>query len=156
MTLEELYKVNYDVYVKKYGFKTGSTFDAEDIVQEAFTRALTYWNTFDSAKQELSVWFSTILHNCWRDYQRDKRDGGIVRGEIDENMEEQYSIDLTQNMHLIHKLIESKKGDRYDAVRLHYLLGYTAKEISHITSINNHSIRTYISDFRKEVEEMFN
>jgi RNA polymerase sigma factor (sigma-70 family) len=156
MTIEELFRSNYSLYAKKYAMKTGSVMDAEDIVQEAFTRALSYWSSFDPDKNELSTWFSTILHNVWRDYQRDKRDNGVVKSLEDETEEVGYSIVLEQDKTLIFKLLDTKQGVRKEVLRLHYILGYTPREIVQVTDLASKTVRNYLTQFRKEVEEMFN
>lgn len=155
MTLEELYRTNRDLYVKKYAIKTGSTHDSEDIIQEAFMRAWKYLQDGGQVNGELNLWFSSVLHNSWRDFMRDKRDGGLVREEYYKEEEEQSNIDLEQNRYLVMKLLEGKTGNQHEVLRLHYVLGYSPKEINKYVDIGSGAIRNYLSQFRKEVQEMF-
>jgi len=41
--LERFYKTNYLTLIKRVSHRAGGPYNAEDVVQEAFVRALKYW-----------------------------------------------------------------------------------------------------------------
>jgi RNA polymerase sigma-70 factor (ECF subfamily) len=59
---------------------TGSNGDAEDLVQETFTRALAHWHTFDGGN--LKAWLFRILRNAFIDVYRRQRHNP-ARGGLD-------------------------------------------------------------------------
>jgi len=73
MTRDEAYKVIEDYYRKNFKRlvnisrgRAGSYHNAEDVVQEAFTRALKYHKSYNPAMTAFDAWFSRILDNSLR------------------------------------------------------------------------------------------
>lgn len=69
--LEIFYLKEHKNLVKIYTKKAGSVEDAEDIVQEAFVSALTYFDKFDPTKSKIGTWFYTILSRTFWHYRAD-------------------------------------------------------------------------------------
>ena len=59
--IEEFYKENFDKLVVQLSRRAGSLENAEDIVQEAFLRALTYKDAYNPKLNQFSTWFNGIL-----------------------------------------------------------------------------------------------
>ena len=68
--IENHYKENYGRILKRMTFRAGGIHQAEDIVQEAYCRALKYYS--ELKVEEFDRWFSMILNNAYNDYKRDE------------------------------------------------------------------------------------
>ena len=147
------YRENYDALVKKVKNRAGSPENAEDVVQEAFTRALKY---FDSYLPHLQFerWFGVILSNTLKTYQNECRMAGLTKN-IDDALDELEPVvpDHIKDHFRNHmdKLSNSKGSYNKEIIRLHILFGYTSKEISELLGISNGAVRNSISAFTKEV-----
>lgn len=73
--LELYYKENFDGLVKKTNRVCGNYHDAEDIVQDAFERAVKYIHTC----KDMDRWFNTILRNTYRDFVRRKMNWPVTK-----------------------------------------------------------------------------
>lgn len=129
---------------------------AEDVVQEAFTRALTFYDSYDSTKGELTPWFNTILYNSLRDVQKE------MRGQPSENIKDFCVEDMFAEYDLVNspekRLIISKhinliKNEKHKRIlELFFLLGYTSTEISQIENkVSVSNVTTVVSRFRERV-----
>lgn len=72
--LTDLYRTVYKAKVKVMSRILGGDVTlAEDVVQEAFTRAVKYILLFDEEKGLMETWFNAILFNALRDIQKQER-----------------------------------------------------------------------------------
>lgn len=78
--IEQHYRDNFDRLVSAYQGRVGHH-NAEDVVQEAYTRALLYSKSF-SDERPIDHWINQILRNCAADHYR-----GIVPKEPEEVLE---------------------------------------------------------------------
>ena len=70
--IESYYRQEYDKLVIRVRGKVGIDW-AEDVVQEAFYRALRYQRAFDPARHEMGAWMSRILGNCVNAMMNERR-----------------------------------------------------------------------------------
>jgi len=152
--VSSLHTSDYDKFVQKARNRVGDW--AEDVVQEAFCRAMKYFDAFNPHKASFASWFATILNNCINDQQRIMRLGGASEDITDENVEplEDLGIDI-RTVSEVHALINSKKGLNYDILNLHFIKGYKPLEIKEVLGANIFTIRIYLSNFNKEIREMY-
>lgn len=142
---------------KRVSNRAGGAYNAEDVVQEAFARALKYWDTYDPNNKELGAWFNTILNNTLKDFKR----GELMYGmciEFDENLYKGTELSLT-NHHMVGKvkqLIEDKRDHTREILSLYYLKGYKPQDIEQILDVSNKSIRMAVWRFKDEVKEKLN
>lgn len=108
---------------------------AEDVVQEAYTRAIQYQATYDPERAELRTWFNSLLFNSLRDYQK------MVRGQPDdvasdfsaEDLAEEWGMTTPHDRELLASTVESISNEKHRMVmELFFLRGYTAREISQL------------------------
>ncbi len=66
--LSLLYASAYKQQVAGVQRRCGSKEDAEDIVQEAYTRAFQYAGAYKEGKGKLGAWVNTIISNCLYDH----------------------------------------------------------------------------------------
>lgn len=127
---------------------------AEDVVQEAYTRALTYWESVPDEPDEFVPWFQGILNNCIReDWKKEKAKGMSV---LDENVDE-IPIKSAAIPTIILKAVEDRIASKEDRVAkilsMHFIEGYTAKEIGEMVKDTPNAIRVMVHRFREEIKK---
>lgn len=145
--LTELYEAKYDDLVRVYKSRAGEN-DVEDVVQEAFYRALHYKDSFNPTFISLENWFTSIVNNCLNDMLREKRDGAAMhdseheplindRCPSDEDLEEKIMLDIAQ-----------KRGDTRQIIWLYFVMGYGLKDIHMAIGGSYYNVNRATSDFR--------
>jgi len=156
--IEAYYEANYGRLVKKFSYRAGGIPNAEDVVQEAFARALQYMSSFDSTRQELGAWFNTILNNALKDAKRDHRKQGMTPG-VDEDAELSEPLDATmmkeQMIANILADIEKRAPVHQQVLTLYFLQGYTAKDISRVVDQKLNTVQTYIKRFKQHMRDAY-
>ena len=154
--IEAHYSDNRDILVKVISRRIGYNIPiAEEIVQEAYSRALRYWATFDSDNRSFTTWFRTILNNACRDAQDVERSYGVVK-DVDEVFNEcsQYS---SYKLNKIKGMIEDVKGmEEKEIIHMYFNLGFTPAEIREVVNgYSIDSIKSRVKRFKKFVEESY-
>jgi RNA polymerase sigma-70 factor (ECF subfamily) len=129
--LEDHFKANYGRLMKRMRFRAGTDWDAEDVIQEAYCRALKYFKTYDG--EHLDQWFSTILNNTFRDYKRNERGFSTISFEEEELDGVACSSVPDRVMFEIKQRIEGKPPEQREVLHRYFLESYTVREISEIT-----------------------
>lgn len=148
--IEDHYRGNFNSLVKKLRNATGSHHNAEDCVQEAYTRALKYWNTYDG-DMGISSWIGGILSNCIRDTQKDQ----ILKGMVQEDvaaLSDTPHADGTDVIYLneIRDRISKFPARIRHVLRLYILEGYSGKEVANLTNYSAEAVRKIVSRFKAE------
>jgi len=127
----QLFKDRYEDYVRMYKSRAGAN-DVEDMVQEAFYRALYYKSSFNPALVPLEHWMSGILDNCFKDLLREKQNGSSMHDKLTEDSaiisprgEEGFTKVLTKES-------GKKRGDSKNALYLYFLCGYELREVHRV------------------------
>jgi RNA polymerase sigma-70 factor (ECF subfamily) len=156
-TIDEHYRKNFKNLVKRIRFKSGSTEDAEDIVQEAYTRALKYRGTFNP-QNDFNLWFSRILSNALKDFIREKYNTQNHRELDEEGGDAVY--DTKGSEYLLKLLVEEIDAvidDKHrEVLSLHQLLGFNLRDIVQIVDIKYKTADQLIQRFRKRILEKYN
>lgn len=77
--IEQFYIDNHELYVKRLSRQAGSPSNAEDVVQEAFLRALQYADSYTEREgQNMEKWFNSILRRALVDFKRVETKQGMV------------------------------------------------------------------------------
>ncbi len=150
--IEELCKEKHKKMVTRLFYYLHNRHNAEDILQEAYYRALKYWKTFNS-EEDFQGRFRIILNNVLKDFMKAER----LRGMKDENYP---PIREIQN-HIFHRLalkevldIIDEKTDRVKRILyLHLIDGYTAKEVEQIVPESVATIWKITQRFREEIKD---
>lgn len=156
--LETYYRANYDQLVKRMARACGSPMDGEDVVHDAFERALKYYESFIQG-QDFERWFSVILSNCFKRHQSNARLGGASKP-IEECIEELEPI-VPDDIRGITKeevkaLALSKSGQQREVLRLTLDFGYKPSEIvTLVKDVTLRQIEHHLYSFKKEVVERY-
>ena len=146
--IEDHYRKNFDRLVKVLGFRAGGRHNAEDIVQEAYTRALTYWNAFDM-KEEFGSWFKSIQTNAMKDFYQEEIKRGIVSDTMEGLGTQPVALKQLEADELVKKINDTKPNVK-KILTLHFIQGYRPKEISEMVPEKHRGVEEAIRRFRKE------
>lgn len=152
--LTEIYEAKYDDLVRIYKSRAGEN-DVEDLVQEAFYRALLYSTSFNPTFISLENWLTSIMNNCLRDLLREKRDGQAMH-----TTEEEPSIEsrCPSDEELENKIIsdiEKKRGHTRQILWLYFVMGHKNDEIHKVLGGSYRSIYSAVDDFKIACREKY-
>lgn len=149
------FKSEYEKLCKKVARRAGSPENAEDVVQEAFYRAIKYWNSFDPEKKALGAWFNTILSNACKDKKREDMMLGMCL-EFEDDMLD--GVEMSQTDHdtvkKIKAYIRSKPEPLSEVLILYFEHGYKPREIVEILDVDNKFVRQSVWRFKGDVAEL--
>lgn len=152
--IEKHYVENRLSALKRMMFRSGgSIHDAEDIVQEAYTRVLKYHKSVEPAN--FDKYFNTILNNCLRDFRN--AENGHTADMFDEEQTEGVNCPLYSEhvMQQVYELIDTKALVHQEVLNLHFKYEYNAKDISNQTEHSYANCHKIISRFRKELKDLY-
>lgn len=154
--IEEYYKENYDHLVKILSNRAGGVPNAEDVVQEAFYRALRYKKSFSPDIEKFSAWFNKILNNALRQSKMVERRLGMSV-EYNEEMDDvvdllEWEEDLIKN---IKRDVSRKNTTERQVLQLYLFHQYKPREIEQVLDISNAYIRTIAKDFKKDMRKKY-
>lgn len=132
--------------------------DAEDVVQEVFTRLVKYYHNWDKSQGPFDRWVNGIVRNCILVCKKDQRSRGLfISVESIKNKEkiepsyEDNEPEIRDMANRLGGLIRKKKFPAKDVIYLKYILGYTRKEIAEQLNISPKSVSMHLDRFKKEL-----
>lgn len=154
-TIEEHYKENFNKLVGFYRLKCGDEWSAQDVVQEAYARALKYFENFNPETNEFQAWFSKIINNSFRDFKRAEK--GVSTEQYEDEYVEGFSCTMysDQVMKEIYELIDTKSLAAIEILNLHFKNEYTVNDISAVTEHTRHAAYKTISRFKQELKDLY-
>lgn len=151
--IEEHYIKNRRMLVKRLSFRSDSIQDAEDVVQEAYYRALKYIASFN---QEASFenWFTRILRNAIKEEKRKKFNLPPIES-FDED-EIAPLPDSNMQKRLLKSIEESINEERNEHIKeilkLYYIQGFKLAEIVQITNENYNAVNNMVHKFKRAIK----
>lgn len=158
--IEEFYKENWDDLIRRNTRKCGGVENAEDVVQEAFTRCLEGVDTFDSQRGDLGRWIVRALTNTFIDFKRQERARGmgltVSLTSLEDNdvhfLEDGFDKKIMID-NLVDKTIRVKSPKTHKKLIQHYKLGYSVREIREVGGSDVWSLRATTQRIRKNLKE---
>jgi len=151
--IEEHYQKNKLQYMKSLTFRAGTEWDAEDVLHDAYERAIKYYGSYDGI-QEFGAWFRTILNNALRAHLNASKGHFVSLDEVEEESIpcSQFSSEMLKE---IYQFIKTKNSVQQEVLMLHLKHGYRAIDISQITEHSYPNCRQIISRFMEELKEKY-
>jgi RNA polymerase sigma factor (sigma-70 family) len=153
--IEEHYRLNFEKLIKqsRYRVPNQSVHLAEECVQEAYVRALKYFNAFNPDLDTFDMWFRGILRNAINDCRTIEKDRGVTKELTEDLGEVVASKEEKAQYALVKKHINAEPKNR-NILTLFFILGYKSKDISEYTSITHTYIRQIIFRFRNKMNDI--
>lgn len=141
--------------VKIYS-KMTDPFTGEDIVQEAYYRALRSSHLAPDVQEEFDLWLWRIMRNCFFDKVNEERRKGVVEFEdwMDDNpgASQEYYVDLKKiEDFLMKEKNQQKKDILYDII----FKGYTPLEASILHDKGHNAVKVMIFRFMIKLREFY-
>lgn len=151
--IEQHYRDNFErltaVYGKRYGKANG-----EDIVQEGYTRAITYMHTYKGPS--FDAWLGRILHRCVADQLREQTP---EYEELNEFLEEDFFVDGTtlgvvNELEIaVRSLISNKEGKHQEVLELLLFSELTIFQAAKKLALNPNQVWAILRRFKKDLKE---
>ncbi|MDY4168664.1 MAG: RNA polymerase sigma factor [[Ruminococcus] gnavus] len=148
--IEELYKKYYEELINWCHSMTGNLYTAEELVHEAFLRAMLHEDTLSTLKEQQSrSWLYRTVKNLYVDRLRhDKKE--IISDEFS-----QLQIDSEELVRLEwEKLLETLPDLEGVIFSLRYLEGYNSKQIGDILLLSPGTVRSKLSSARQHLKRI--
>lgn len=141
--LEQHYRDNLVVLRKRMTFRVGGDSAlGEDVVQEAYAKAIRYLGGYDP-KQEFGAWFNSILNSTLKDIQKKERGKGVMFADI--SVEPDGDMTITKN-DLASTIGREGVRNRY-ILTMFFYEGFKTRQISEFLDINHNTVRQIIKRF---------
>ena len=155
--IEQFYKDNYNVLVKRLNRRAGGVENAEDVLQESFCRALKYCDSFNPERQEIGAWFNSIMNNTLVVHQREQMLKGVTVPFDEHEHEEACECD-NEKKHLISNILDrmyTKTSKSKNILHLYFVKGYKIHEIAKVVDDKYKSVQMLIHRFRIDMKKEF-
>jgi len=150
---DQLYRERYLIQVKVIcRWVRGDVELAEDIVQEAYSRAIMYEKSYKPTLSSVNVWFNFIMFNVLREFKN--KDKPSISYEEEKHM----SIEkITEYADIFNKECSKLQNDKHVHVLvLYYIVGYSSKEISNILEgMSQTNVTTIVGRFKETLSEIY-
>lgn len=117
--------------------------DAEDVVQDVFTKLLLQPNKWKDA-EHLKAWLIRVTINLCKNHHRAARNRNVTLTDHFHAQEETSAV-----LEEIRMLPENYRNTIY----LHYIEGYTAEEIGAILGVKKNTVLSWLSRGRRQLRE---
>lgn len=152
--LTKLYESKREDLIRAYKSRAGAN-DVEDLVQEAFYRALACKDLY---KPEfvggLEPWLVGILNNCLKDLLNEKLGRASMHQEFDEEAIEPAVLDKEPVLREdILRLLKTKSGDVKQICYLYFVMQYKLSEIQKVIGCSYSNVNNVVDRFKVKLRE---
>lgn len=153
--LADHHSKNFGKLVKRYARRFDNDHIGQDVVQEAYTKALKYRETYDPM-QPFENWFGVICYNAFRTICAEEL--GHAADDLDEldiaGADASYEMDRLWQQIL--ESIDDEKPEAQEVLRLYFDRGYSIKEISEFNIMSHRQIRVHVYAFKAKIKKWLN
>lgn len=147
MTLTELYAGHKRSLTSKLYPYTHNLDTAEDLVQDAFVRALVCFDQYDASKSSLKTWFTKIMFSCLWNKLREIRKTPTTFDISDVVESEFLAYEDTPSLA---PYIDAVKNSTHKAVLAGYFIfGYTPNEVAKLLGVERANVRKIVQRFQE-------
>lgn len=152
------YNENSETLKKNLGRPAGSLENAEDVVQEAYARALQYLPSYKPERGKFGAWFSTILTRCLKDFTAEERSCGtkVDPDTIDDEMfSEDDELFQWVTADELKRRILNKQEAHSEVLEMYFIEQYTWTDIHRVLDISKVNIKQIIYRFKGDMRNEF-
>ncbi len=145
-------------WVKVFFLRSGfADADADDLVQETFTRAFRSLDTFDSARGPFRPWVAAIARNVARRRWSARKSPQSFDPELAEDVlvgadDPPASAELREEADAVGQCVSALPDELRRVIRLRYVSGMTTRGISAETGLAEATVRLRLEDARRRIE----
>lgn len=153
--IEEFYKNNYKRLVHTVAKKlNGDRTTAEDVVQEAFLKAVYFFPAYDPERGKLSSWFNTIMYNVLSDVHNNRKEHTVDSDAVTAQDVVGDSIKTSDfSAFLVKKISEVKNEKHRDILTLFYIYGFSSKDIPYLVEdVSQTLVTTTATRFKERLK----
>lgn len=147
------FRSNYTKLVKRMRNRVpdNSTALAEEVVQEAYARAMKYYRSYDAEQSEFDTWFNSILNNALNVCKNEEGDRGVTHT-LEDNTEDIRINKKDRELHsYILKEIDSCKQREREVLKLFFIHGFKSKDVAEFCNKSHTAVRQTIFRFRERM-----
>lgn len=153
--VEKHYKANYKHLVNRMCSRVpdNSRHLAEEVVQDAYANALTYWDAFNPNIRPFGVWFNRILNNAANKCVQSEGGGNHLSLDDEDSDLEPFRVNDDADIPMIvviniQKAIKKQRPEVAEVLNMFFNLGMRTREIAECTEFNHNNIRQMVRRFR--------
>lgn len=147
--IEENYRDNFKFFTNRLSRFNQSRHNAEDIIQEAYTRALQYWKAYNP-EQEIGQWIHGIIGNSTRDFFRAESVQGMGLDLASDDRIDGAAMARLELTDLL-EMFDEQPWRTAKILKLFFLDQFSVKEIEQIVPESGANIRKIVQRFREEI-----
>jgi RNA polymerase sigma factor (sigma-70 family) len=152
--LEDYYADNFNNLVKRITNQAGNVHNAEDVVQEAFVRAIQYLPSYDG-KLPFENWFSRILQNALRQFKLEERNYGMNMSNEEVDIPCPICLENKRLVHDVKNYIRANiPKDEQEILILYYIRGYSFQDIVRITDEKYRRVNYVVYKFNDTIQKL--
>jgi len=138
-------------------FRLSSKEDAEDLVEDIFTKIFKNMSNFDDSKASLKTWIYTIARNSLIDYVRTKEDHNLeLTAEVeDDSLNIDDKTDLKINADTLKFALKNLSEFEKQLVEMRFISDMSYDEISAVTGKNSGALRVSLSRTLNKLKHIF-
>jgi len=138
---------------------TGSTQDAEDLVQEAFLKLWMKRDSFDAVDND-EAYLATLICHLYLDQRRRKHVSMAAKPiediPVTDGDDLMSLVEIRNEVEQVARLIEQLPMKQQQVITMHAIDQLSAEEINNQTGLSFVNIRTLLSRARKNLRALFN
>lgn len=147
--IETLYETYYKELVRWCQAMTGSSNLSEELIQEAFMRALLNSEVLEALKEEQRrAWLYRTIKNLYVDYQRRRRYESAVEIIPEQAVEAREITELEWQ-----ELLSALPDEEGQLFAMRYLQGYNSKQLGELFHMPPGTVRSKLSSARKHLKD---
>lgn len=153
--IESHFRENHKQLVQRYTRFLNSKERAEDVVQEGYLRAMSYWNKCPETAEDFARWFHRLISNALKDNHREEiMHGAVMYREENDNLIDSSGIPAVIYRQVVQR-IEAKPSAQSTILKLFLLDQQRPSDIANMVPESVVAIRKCVSRFRKELKDEF-
>lgn len=153
--IEKCFREHWDEFIKKISRRCVNPSDAEDVVAEAFKRAIQYKDSYNPERQAIHVWIFCIVLNSYHDYISDlfKRGMSVPLNDAHVDGYERDFEGIATAEQVVKEIDKLSEGPTKDCLSMYFGLGMTPKEIALVAPVNAKFVRNSVYRFKEFIIE---
>lgn len=148
--IEKHYRESRERLVDLYSRRVGNFHVAEEIVQEGYTLACQYWNTY-TKDENFDGWINTILGNAAKKAVREERKHGMVDHDTDPDSTLSSDASPEKKVYVNELINMITEEPRHTILKDFFIEQKSQEEISSEQGISQQAVSKIVISFREKI-----